>query len=147
MHRKVRKVPLQIRDEVESHNDEICPWNNSSNTLRAPNKRVKGMKQSPCGGASRAREQRSARVKVGKVLRSGGAGRGRWRRAVRAAQGGVVVARAQSRSVRGACVARGAVEQEWRACGSGGAALEWRRRSGVRARVQGRRFREEEERP
>ena len=28
-------------------------------------------------------------------------------------------------------------EQERRACGSGGAAQEWRRRSGVRARVQG----------
>ena len=60
------------------------------------------------------------------MLRSGGAGRGRRRRAVRAAQGGAVVARAQSRSVRGACVARGAAA--------------WWSRSGARAAAEGRRW-------
>ena len=58
-------------------------------------------------------------MEVGKVLRSGGAGRGRRRRTVRAAQ-------AQSRSVRGACVARGAVA--------------WWSRSGARAAADGRRW-------
>ena len=70
--------------------------------------------------------------------RTGGAG---------AEQEGASVARARARGgerARGLWRGGEAVQVR-RACGSRGAAQEWRRRRGVRARVQGRRFREEEE--
>ena len=67
-----------------------------------------------------------------------------WRR--RAEQGGAVVGAGAVRARRWRGARRdGVAEQERRACGSGGAAREWRRRSGVRARGAGRQFREEEE--
>jgi len=59
-----------------------------------------------------------------------------WRR--RAEQGGAVVGAGAVRARRWRGARRdGEEEQERRACGSGGAAQEWRRRSGLRARVQG----------
>ena len=70
--------------------------------------------------------------------RTGGAG---------AEQEGASVARARARGgerARGLWRGGEAV-QERRACGSGEAAQEWRRRSGVRARGAGRQFRGEEE--
>ena len=62
-------------------------------------------------------------------------------------QGGASVARARARGgERARGLWRGGeVVQVRRACDSGGATQEWRRRSGVRAWLQGRRFREEEE--
>ena len=59
-----------------------------------------------------------------------------WRR--RAEQGGAGVGAGAVRERRWRGARRdGEEELERRACGSGGAAQEWRRRSGVRARVQG----------
>src|SRR6185312_10338709 len=96
------------------------------------------MGQSPCCGSSRAKEQGNARAEE---LRSGGAA---WKAAARGA-GGAGQRRAAQRgagagAARARALARGAAAK-WSRSGpraaAEGLAQEWRRRSGVRARVQG----------
>ena len=74
-----------------------------------------------------------AQARRGRASDCGAAAQERWGRARAAAQW-----RARARRRLGVASRR-------RVSGGGGIAQEWRRRSGVRARVQGRRFREEEE--